>query len=103
MSLLSNGMRGNLMTGLGIGLGASILAPAVVPLVGAVIRPLAKAAIKGGLILYERGREMVAEMGEVAEDLAAEAKAELAPEAEEEAGEAKPERPSRRRRGGAEE
>lgn len=100
MALLNNGFRGNLMTGLGIGLGASILAPAVVPLVGAVVRPLAKAAIKGGIILYERGKEMMAEVREVTEDLAAEAQAELAPaeEAPPKAG-ATP----RRRRGGGEE
>jgi hypothetical protein len=41
-----------------------------------------KAAIKGGIVLYEKGRETVAEVGEVLEDIVAEAKAEVAAEHE---------------------
>jgi hypothetical protein len=78
MALLDNGIRGNLMTGLAIGIGAAILAPIVIPAVAAVAKPLAKAAIKGGFLLYERGKEAVAEAGEVIEDLVAETKAEIA-------------------------
>ena len=40
-------------------------------------KPAAKAAIKGGLMVYEKGREMWAEVAEVVEDLAAEAKSEV--------------------------
>lgn len=61
-----------------IGLGVAALAPIVAgPLLGAS-RPLARAAIKSGLILYEKGREAAAEFGEVVEDLVAEARAEVA-------------------------
>jgi len=77
--LLGNGLKGNVVTGLAIGIGASILAPLVVPLAAAIVKPLLKGTIKGGIILYEKGQEMVAEAGEVVEDLMAEAKAELAP------------------------
>jgi capsid protein len=42
-----------------------------------VLKPAAKAAIKGGLVLYEKGKETFAEVGEVVEDIVAEAKAEL--------------------------
>lgn len=78
MGLLDNGLKGNVVTGLAIGIGASILAPLVIPLAAAVVKPLLKATIKGGILLYEKGQEAVAEAGEVIEDLAAEAKAELA-------------------------
>jgi len=78
MALLDNGFRGNLMTGLAIGIGAAILAPIVIPAVAAVAKPLAKAALKGGILLYDRGKEAVAEAGEVIEDLMAETKAEIA-------------------------
>jgi hypothetical protein len=37
-----------------------------------------KAAIKGGIVLYDRSKESFAEVGEVVEDLVAEVKAELA-------------------------
>jgi hypothetical protein len=78
MALLDNGMK--LGTGVAIGLGALILVPAVLPIVGSVVKPLAKAAIKGGIILFEKTREVLAETQEVLEDLAAEVKAELAEE-----------------------
>lgn len=78
MALLDNGIRGNLMTGLAVGIGAALLAPIVIPAVAAVAKPLVKAAIKGGFLLYERGKEAVAEAGEVIEDLVAETKAEIA-------------------------
>jgi len=78
MALIGNGLKGNIMTGLAIGIGAAILAPVIIPAAAAVAKPLTKAAIKGGVLLYERGKEMVAEAGEVIEDLVAEAKAEIA-------------------------
>ena len=76
--LLGNGLKGNVVTGLAIGIGAAILAPVVIPLAAGIVKPLLKGTIKGGIILYEKGQEMVAEAGEVVEDLVAEAKAELA-------------------------
>ena len=64
-------------TGLLIGLGAALLAPVVLPALGGMLRTLAKSAIKGGLILSERGKTLVAEAKESMGDLAAEAKAEI--------------------------
>ena len=61
-----------------IGIGAAILAPVVIPLFANIAKPLAKAAIKGGIQLYERGKETFAEVAEITEDIVAEAKAELA-------------------------
>jgi F0F1-type ATP synthase membrane subunit b/b' len=78
MGLLGNGLKGNILTGLAIGIGASVLAPVVIPVLANVVKPLAKAALKGGIVLYERGLETFAETKEVVEDLIAEAKAELA-------------------------
>jgi len=78
MAFWNNGVK--LGTGLAIGVGALILAPTVVPAVAAILKPLAKAAIKSGFIVYEKGKEVVAETIEILEDLAAEAKAELSQE-----------------------
>ncbi len=80
MGLFDNGLKGNILTGLAIGIGTSVLAPVVVPVVASIAKPLAKAAIKGGLMLYERGKETFAEVGEMVEDIVAEAKAEMAEE-----------------------
>lgn len=65
MALFENGLKGNILSGLAIGIGAAVLAPAVMPVVASIVKPLAKAAIKGGMILYEKGKETVAEVGEV--------------------------------------
>lgn len=78
MALFDNGLKGNILGGLAIGIGAAILAPAVIPAIASIVKPLAKAAIKGGIILYEKGKETVAEVSEMVEDIVAEAKAELA-------------------------
>ncbi len=78
MALFNNGLKGNILTGLAIGIGASVLAPAVIPVLANVVKPLAKAILKGGIVLYEKGLETFAETKEVVEDLIAEAKAELA-------------------------
>lgn len=79
MALFDNGIK--LGTGIAIGIGAIVLAPAVIPAVAAIVKPLAKAGIKSGLAIYCKGKEVVAETVEVFEDLTAEAKAELAAEA----------------------
>jgi hypothetical protein len=77
MALFSNGWKGNILSGLAIGLGSAIVAPVVIPVLASVAKPLAKAAIKGGLLLFEKGKEVAAETQEVLEDLVAEAKAEI--------------------------
>jgi hypothetical protein len=84
MGLFDDVLKGNIVTGLAIGIGAAVLAPAVLPVIAGVAKPVAKAAIKGGIILFEKGKEAFAEAGEVVEDLVAEVKAELS-EAEESA------------------
>jgi len=74
MALWKDLFKGSTVTGVAVGLGALILAPTVLPAVGRVIRPAVKAAIKGGMVFY---RETLAEVGEVASDLVAEARSEL--------------------------
>ena len=78
MAIFENGWKGNIFGGLAIGIGSAILAPILIPILASVAKPLAKASIKGGLMLFEKGKEVVAETQEVVEDLVAEAKAELA-------------------------
>ncbi len=78
MALFDNGLKGNIVTGLAIGVGTALFAPQVIPALAGVIKPIAKAAIKGSLILYEKSKEAVAEAGEMMEDIVAEVKAEMA-------------------------
>jgi hypothetical protein len=59
-----------------VGAAVVLLAPAVLPVLGSALRPMAKALIKGGITVYEMGREVVAEARETVEDLNAEVQSE---------------------------
>lgn len=77
MAFIDDLLQAESAKGLAIGIGAAVLVPVILPAVAALARPIARAAIKTGIIVYEKGREAVAEMGEVVEDLIAEARADL--------------------------
>jgi hypothetical protein len=53
------------------------LAPAVAPALARFARPAAKAGIRTGLLLFERGRVAAAELRETLEDITAEVQAEF--------------------------
>lgn len=74
MRILPSGVS---LTGLAMGVGIVLLAPAVLPMIGAVLKPVAKAAIKGGIMAYETAKVSLAEAKESIEDLTAEAKSEV--------------------------
>ncbi len=66
--------------GIAIGIGSTVLATVIIPalpVLAKAARPMAKAALKSGLLLAERGRELIAEVSEELEDVLAETKAEL--------------------------
>lgn len=69
---MNNGMNNSVKT-VALGVGALILAPTVF----ALLKPVAKAAIKTGVVLYTKSREALAETSEQVADLVAEAKAEV--------------------------
>jgi len=54
-----------------VGMAVAIVAPTVVSVIGAVVRPLAKEVIKGGIIAYTAVSELIAEAGEQCSDLVA--------------------------------
>ena len=60
-----------------VGVGVALVAPTVLPAVGAAIRPLAKSVIKGGVLLYDTVKESIAEAGEQVNDMVAEVRAEV--------------------------
>jgi Protein of unknown function (DUF5132) len=73
LALLEDLFKINPVTGVVVGIGVVLLGPVVLPVVGQILRPAVKVTIKGGLVLYDQ----MAEIGEVAGDLFAEAHAEL--------------------------
>jgi uncharacterized protein DUF5132 len=74
MALIEDIFKGNLATGLAVGVGVILLGPTVIQAVGGILRPAAKTLIKGSMVFY---RETLGEIGEMATDLVAEARAEL--------------------------
>ena len=75
--MAENSFKSNIITGLAAGVGATLLAPVLLPFLASIVRPATKAAIKGGVVLYEKGRESLAEFSETVDDLVAEAKSEM--------------------------
>ena len=76
MAKLGDFLKSDLGKGLAIGPGIGAVGLVLVP----ALRPVAKAALKSGILLVEKGRELVAEAGETLEDVVAEVRAELADE-----------------------
>lgn len=68
--------KNNIVAGVGLALTAAVLAPILIPAMGRVGRPLTKSLVRGGMQLYEKGREVVAVAGESVEDIMAEIRAE---------------------------
>jgi gas vesicle protein len=71
--LVKNDAVKNLVVGLGI----SIVVPIAVKLLVPVAKPLARGVLKTGIVAYEKGRETMAEISEVVDDLVAEVQEEL--------------------------
>jgi hypothetical protein len=59
-----------------IGVGVALAAPVLLPAAGAVVRPVAKGLIKGGLFVVDSMKELLAEGQEQLSDLVAEARSE---------------------------
>lgn len=72
MDLLKN----NVVAGVGLAFAAAVLAPILMPAMGRIGRPLAKSLVRGGMMMYEKGREAIAVAGESVEDIMAEVRAE---------------------------
>lgn len=66
-----------LLLGIGLGAGGVMLAPFVVPVAAAVLRPLVKSLLKQGFLAFETNRERLAVALEGLEDIVAEVKSEV--------------------------
>lgn len=70
---LKKAYQANPNRAIAIGIGAVVLTPALIPL----LKPVAKATVKTGVVLYEKTKGTLAEAGEIVGDIVAEAKAEV--------------------------
>jgi uncharacterized membrane protein len=75
MALLEDVTLGSVVSTSLIGVGLVIAAPLLLPVVGALVAPVAREVVKGGVRLYDAGAHVVTTMGEQLNDLVAEARA----------------------------
>lgn len=74
--IMATSFKNNFVVGVTAGLVAAVIAPMLFPAIKRGSRPMAKNLIKGGMLLYEKGREVAASAGEIIEDVMAEIDAE---------------------------
>ena len=67
----------DLLKGVAIGIGAAILVPVAIAALLPIVKPLARSAMKSGILAYEKLRETVEEFGETLEDMVAEVEEEM--------------------------
>jgi hypothetical protein len=77
VSFIGDVFKGNIVTGLAIGVGAAIFAPVIGSVLSGIAKPVAKAGIKGGLRLYACGRATVESVEATVSGIVAEASSEL--------------------------
>ena len=77
MSFLNNSLRGNIVTGLAIGIGAMLVVPVAIRMLSGALKPVAEGAIKGGTFLYGKGMELATEAWNSASRMMAEAQSEI--------------------------
>ncbi len=77
MGLLENGLKASLGPGIAIGVGAVLFVPSVRSALGGLIRPLAKAVIKSGVLMCQQTGSLFAEVKEDLVDLIEEVKYEV--------------------------
>ncbi|QSJ19318.1 DUF5132 domain-containing protein [Nostoc sp. UHCC 0702] len=69
---------GDLAEGLGVtGILGIVLIPVFLPVLGSVGRPIAKAAVKSGILFYQKNKGTLAQLSEAWQDIIAEAKGEV--------------------------
>jgi Protein of unknown function (DUF5132) len=77
MAFVEEMFKGNIGSGLAVGVGVAVVAPLLAPVIGGVVRPLAKTVIKAGLLATDAGLKGMARLNEAIGDMVAEARAEL--------------------------
>ena len=79
MALFEDLTLGSVTSSALVGLGLVVAAPLLLPVVGAVVRPVVRLAIKSGIAAYDTAAALVTTAGEACNQLVTEARAEITP------------------------
>jgi predicted HTH domain antitoxin len=75
--LKSDFLKNPIVRNTAIGIGVAVLVPIVAKSLAPLVRPVARSTLKIGVVTYEKGRETLAEFGEILDDMVAEVREEL--------------------------
>ena len=75
MALFEDLAIGSVTSSALIGLGLVVAAPLLLPVVGAVVRPVVRLAVRGGIVAYDAAAALVTTAGEELNHLVADARA----------------------------
>ena len=82
MALFEDLTLGSVTSSALVGLGLVVAAPLLLPVVGAVVRPVVRLAIQGGIAAYDAAATLVTTAGEEVNQIVAEARAAARPGAD---------------------
>lgn len=82
MAQLNDLLKNPTVRNTAIGIGVAVLVPIVAKALSPLVRPVARSAVKIGVVAYEKGRETFAELGEIVDDMIAEVREEMRTEQE---------------------
>ena len=77
MAFFEDIFKGNIGTTLAVGVGVAVVGPILTPILGGILRPVAKTVIKAGMMAVDAGREGAGRLNEMSGDIVAEARSEL--------------------------
>jgi hypothetical protein len=77
MALLDEFVESDIAKGVALGAGVALAVPVLLVALWPMVKPVARTAVKAGLLAFEKGREGMAELSEEFEDLVAETREEL--------------------------
>jgi hypothetical protein len=79
MALFEDLTLGSVTSSALIGVGLIVAAPVLLPMVGAVVRPVVRLAVQGGIAAYDAAATLVTTAGEELNQIVAEARAATTP------------------------
>jgi len=77
MAQLNDVLKNPTVRNAAIGFGVAILVPIAAKALAPFVRPVARSAVKIGVVAFEKGRETFAEIGEILDDMVAEVREDL--------------------------
>ncbi len=77
MAQLQELLKNEVVRNTALGVGLTVIVPVAVAALAPLVKPFARSSLKMGVLAWERGREVAAELAEIIDDMVAEVREEL--------------------------